>query len=195
DARQFVAFADATAGGVVSRLVGLARLVVVCGPFETVRMLRTVLAGRRTVPSIATETYWSRGAIRWGDTLAVRYLLRPVPDTPPAADPARHDPARHDPARHDPARHDPARHDPDFLAHEAWRRLAAGDVRFELCVQRFRDSTSTPIEDTAVPWSERVSPAEPVAVLTIGRRDMAGAGGGGGPHAPWVAGLHPLRPP
>jgi hypothetical protein len=156
DARQFVTFADATAGGGVSRLVGLARLVVVCGPFETVRMLRTVLAGRRTVPSIATETYWSRGAIRWGDTLAVRYLLRPVPDTPSAPEPSRYD--------------------PDFLAHEAWRRLAAGDVRFELCVQRFRDSTSTPIEDTAVPWTERISPAEPVAVLTIGRRDMAGAG-------------------
>jgi len=153
NARQFVKFANATAGGPVSQALGLVRLMFICGPFETVRMLRNVSAGRRRkVRSVATETYWSRGAIRWGDTLAVRYLLRPVPDAAPGPRP-------------------PA-DDPEFLSREAAGRLAEGDVRFELCVQRFSDARSTPIEDTSVPWSERVSPPEPVAVLTIGRRDV-----------------------
>lgn len=164
NAYQFVKFANATAGDGVSRVVGLANLAVECGPSETLRMLRNVQAGRhRTVRSIATETYWSRGAIRWGDTLAVRYLLRPVPHTPPAPEPARYD--------------------PDFLSHEVSRRLAAGDVSFELCVQRFRDATSTPIEDTAVPWSEHVSPPEPVAVLTISQRHVGGPEGVAEPSA------------
>jgi hypothetical protein len=154
DARQFVRFAVATAGGKVSQIIGLAGLVVNCGPLETLRMLLNVHAGRRTIGSIATETYWSRGAIAWGDTLAVRYLLRPAPDTP-AAPP-------------------PERHDPDFLSREAARRLAAGDVRFELCLQRFRDAKATPIEDTAVEWAERAAPPVPVAGLTIRRRDAAG---------------------
>jgi hypothetical protein len=157
DAYQFVKFATATAGGRVSQVLGIVRLVSLVGLRETVRMLRNVLtASRRKVRSVATETYWSRGAIRWGDTLAVRYLLRPAPETMPGPE------------------HQAG--DPDYLSHEADRRLAAGDVRFELCLQRFKDSKRTPIEDTAVPWSERVSPPEPVAVLTIGRRDAGAVG-------------------
>lgn len=156
DARQFVAFAVATAGGRVSRVLGLVRLAFRCGPGETVRMLRNVRAARRRrIGSVATETYWSRGAIRWGETLAVRYLLRPAEGTPPAPDPSRTDPA--------------------YLSREAAARLADGDVRMELCVQRYRDPRSTPIEDTAVEWTEEVSPPEPVAVLTIGRRDVTAA--------------------
>jgi Animal haem peroxidase/Catalase len=162
DARQFMEFAVATAGGGLSRFFGLVRLAFVCGPFETLRMLRNVQrARRRKVASVATETYWSRGAIRWGDTLAVQYLLRPAPGTPPAPEPAASKPAADD---------------PDLLTHEAVRRLAAGDVRFELCVQRFADARSTPIEDMSVAWRERVSPVEPVAVLTIARRDASGQG-------------------
>ncbi|MCA1851193.1 MAG: catalase, partial [Beggiatoa sp.] len=158
DARQFVKFANATAGGTVSRVFGLAKLAFICGPSETVRMLRNVSAGRRRkVRSIATETYWSRGAIRWGDTLAVRYLLRPAPDTLLGPEPSEHD--------------------PEYLSHEIAGRLAQGDVCFELCIQRFVDAESTPIEDTAVAWSESVSPPEPVAVLTIGKRDVDGEQG------------------
>jgi hypothetical protein len=156
DARQFVKFASATAGGRISRLLGLVKLVASFGPFETIRMLRNILAGRRhKVRSIATETYWSRGAMRWGDTLAVRYLLRPVPDAAPGPTPSAHD--------------------PEYLSREIAGRLAEGDVRFELCIQRFSNAKSTPIEDTAVAWSERVSPPEPVAVLTIGQRDISTA--------------------
>jgi len=154
NARQFVEFAKATAGGRLSQALGILRLIRLFGLRETVRMLRNVLTARgRTVSSVATETYWSRGAARWGPALAVRYLLRPAPDTVPAPRP-------------------PA-DDPDYLSTEAARRLARGDVRFELCIQRYVDEESTPIEDTAVAWKERVSPAEPVAVLTLARGDLS----------------------
>jgi hypothetical protein len=156
NAEQFVRFAVATAGGRVSKIFGLARLVVSCGPRETVRMLLNVRKALTTIGSIATETYWSRGAIAWGDTLAVRYLLKPVlerPDVPP-----------------------PARDDPDFLSHEIAQRLAEGDVGFQLCLQRFCDAKATPIEDTSVEWSERAAPPIPVAVLTIPRRKATGIG-------------------
>jgi hypothetical protein len=154
DARQFVAFARATAGGGIAPLVGLTRLAGMLGPREVLRMLRNIRAGRRHKPaSVATETYWSRGAIRWGPTLAVRYLLRPTPHTQ-AAPPA-------------------STTDPDYLANEIAHRLSAGDVQFELCIQRYVDAKSTPIEDTSVEWLESVARPEPLAVLTIAQRDVA----------------------
>jgi Animal haem peroxidase/Catalase len=153
NARQFVAFAVAMTGGRLAQGLGVLRLIWQFGVRETVRMLRNVISGRRTVPSVATEKYWSRGAIRWGPTLAVRYLLRPAPGTARAPRPPRDD--------------------PNFLSAEAARRLARGDIRFELCVQRYVDEDSTPIEDTAVAWSERVSPPEPVAMLTVARGDLS----------------------
>ncbi len=147
DARQFVEFARATAGGTLARLAGLARLVRLFGPRETVRMLLNVLTARRHQPgSVFTETYWSRGALRWGPAIAVRYLLRPAPGTPGST---------------------PSTTDPGYLSADAARRLAAGPVRMELCIQRYRDPSSTPIEDTSVEWSERATPPEPVAVLTV----------------------------
>src|SRR6185369_2574566 len=59
------------------------------------------------------------------------------------------------------------------LSAEAARRLADGDIRLELCIQRYADKRSTPIEDTAVEWTEQVSPPEPVAVLTVARGDLS----------------------
>src|SRR5260221_291788 len=154
NARQFVEFAKATAGGRPGQLVGVLRLIRLFGLRETVRMLKNVMtARRRSVSSVATETYWSRGAVRWGPTLALRYLLRPAPDTVPAPRPPDDD--------------------PNYLSTEAARRLAQGDVRFELCIQRYVDEESTPIEDTAVAWTERGSPAEPVAGLTLARPELS----------------------
>jgi hypothetical protein len=148
NARQFVEFAAATAGGRIRRGFGILRLMGQFGPRETVRMLKNIQAGRRReVSSVVTETYWSRGALRWGPTLAVRYLLRPAPDTVPA-----------------PAS---PKDDPSYLSTEAARRLSAGAVRMELCIQRFVSEAVTPIEDTAIPWSENAAPPEPVAVVTI----------------------------
>jgi len=148
NARQFVAFAMATAGGTLSRLLGLIGLSIAFGPAETVRMVGNVRKARqRKVTSLALETYWSRGAIRWGETLAVRYLIRPAPGVAPAPNPSRQE--------------------PDFLSSELTRRLEDGDVHFDVCIQRFVDDRSTPIEDTAVEWTERASAPVAVAVLTI----------------------------
>jgi hypothetical protein len=147
NARQFVAFAKATAGGTLGRIVGLTRLAFQFGPSEVVRMVSNVRRARRTVPSLALETYWSRGAIRWGQTLAVRYLLRPAVGAPPAPRPDNHD--------------------PDFLSKEFARRLASGEVRFELWLQKFVDARATSIEDTAVEWTEQVSPPVKVATLIV----------------------------
>jgi len=148
NARQFVAFAQATAGGALSKLFGLIGLAFKVGPFETLRMLGNVSKARRRSNSYALETYWSRGAITWGG-LAVRYLWRPL-DAPPA-----------------PAL-PPT--DPDGLAHEFATRLSAGDVAFELCLQVFVDERRTPIEDTAIEWTQAVSPPVPVATLTLPRK-------------------------
>ena len=155
NARQFVRFAGATAGGRVSRVCGMIGLVFSEGPFETIRMLRNVSAARgRTIRSIALESYWSRGAIKWGDE-AVRFIIRPVADAPSAGDP-------------------PTR-DPDYLSKEAASRLAQGDIAFDLLLQRFVDETQTPIEDTAIAWRESVSPPERVATITIAKGDVGAA--------------------
>lgn len=147
NAPQFVAFAKATAGGTIGRIIGLIGLCFKFGPFETARMVANVSRARRTVSSLALETYWSRGAIRWGDTLAVRYQLRPSVDASPAPVPTGQD--------------------PDFLSKEFAHRLVNGQVRFDLCLQRFVDAKTTPIEDTAVEWTEWVSPSAKVATLVI----------------------------
>jgi hypothetical protein len=152
NAHQFVAFAVATAGGRLSRIVGLIRLVFRIGPSEVLRMIRNVNAGRkRPVPSLALETYWSRGAIRWGDTLAVRYLLRPAAGARPA---------------------DTDTTDADYLRRDFARRLKAGDVTFDLYIQRYVNDTKTPIEDTAIEWLESAAAPEHVATLTIPRQDV-----------------------
>ena len=149
NARQFVRFAVATAGGTVSRLVGIAGLVFSEGLSETIRMLRNVAAARRKIKSVALETYWSRGAMLWGPNLAVRFLLRPAADAP-LADPK-------------------FVADPEGLSKEAAARLAAGPIQFELCIQRFVDFKATPIEDTSIPWT---SEATPIATLTIPQQDV-----------------------
>ncbi|MCO8277299.1 catalase [Actinoplanes sp. TRM 88003] len=145
DARQFAEFALATAGGGVGRYTGLVKLAFVLGPAEAARMVRNVVAARRRITSVATETYWSRTPITWGAELAVQYLLRPVPDAPEGGE----------------------RDSPDFLSAEMEARLSRGDVQFELCVQRYRNPEETPIEDAAVDWRTPGAPPEPVAVLTI----------------------------
>jgi hypothetical protein len=152
NARQFVRFAVATAGGRLSRVLGILGLFFSEGPAEAVRMLRNVSAARKkVVRSVALETYWSRGAMRWGDE-AVRFLIRPAKDAQPAPDPALHD--------------------PEYLGKEAALRLADGDIVFELCVQRFVDARTTPIEDTAVAWREQDAPPLTVATITIAKGDV-----------------------
>src|ERR1700674_1806181 len=64
NARQFVAFAKALAGGPV---LLIPRLIVHLGPLQTLRTVINLLKGtRRRVRSLALESYWSRGPILWG---------------------------------------------------------------------------------------------------------------------------------
>ncbi|MFE9996902.1 peroxidase family protein [Streptomyces avermitilis] len=156
DAREFVAFAKAMAGArsPLQKAFGLfVKLPLAVGLGTANRMRRNVqAAARHTVDSLASETYWSRGAILWGEAGPVRYLLRPAPGSPPAlpCDP----------------------NDPDFLHRELAQRLARTDIAFDLCVQRFVDERRTPVEDASVEWREAIAPAQPIARLTIPGQDL-----------------------
>ncbi|MFB7463605.1 peroxidase family protein [Streptomyces sp. NPDC056224] len=155
-AGEFVAFAKAMAGADSRLAKGLAlfvKLPLAVGWPTAARMRRNVVAGtRRTVPSLALETYWSRGAILWGDAGPVRYQLRPAAN-----------------ASQGPAM---PRTDPDYLRRELSQRLRQSDVVFELCVQRYVDSRRTSVEDGAAEWKEEDAPVLPVAVLTVPRQDI-----------------------
>ncbi|MER6122470.1 peroxidase family protein [Streptomyces sp. NPDC001795] len=159
NAREFVAFAKAMAGArtPLQKAFGLfVKLPLAVGLGTANRMRRTVqAAARHAVTSLASETYWSRGAILWGEAGPVRYLLRPAPGSPPALSPDRED--------------------PDFLHREIAQRLAKADVVFDLCVQRFADERRTPVEDASVEWKEGVSPVVPIARLTVPGQDLDGA--------------------
>ncbi|GGV25394.1 peroxidase family protein [Streptomyces spectabilis] len=156
DAREFVAFAKAMAGARTPPRAAFGlfvKLPLAVGPATATRMRRNVRAAtRHAVTSLAGETYWSRGAILWGDAGPVRYLLRPAGGAAPGP-------------RSD-------RRDPNHLRRDLEHRLASADVSFDLCVQRYVDETRTPIEDGATDWREAVAPALPVARLTIPSQDL-----------------------
>ncbi|MFI5844012.1 catalase [Catenuloplanes sp. NPDC051500] len=144
DAAQFVTVAEIGAG---PRLLALPRMLAAFGPAETLRILGNLRKASRRSESLALESYWSRGAVLWGDS-PVRFRLSPLdPAAPPAGVPAD---------------------DPDRLRLDFHARLAQAPVRFALHVQPFISETATPIEDGAVEWA---SPWTPVATLTIPRQD------------------------
>ncbi|WP_328923876.1 peroxidase [Streptomyces sp. NBC_00190] len=153
---EFVAFAKAMAGADSRLGKGYAlfvKLPLAVGWPTAARMRRNVVAGtKRTVSSLALETYWSRGAILWGDCGPVRYQLRPAANASPA-----------------PAT---PRTDPEYLRRELSQRLRETDVVFELCVQRYVDTRHTSIEDGAAEWKEKDAPILPVATLTVPRQDI-----------------------
>ncbi|GII85364.1 hypothetical protein Ssi03_33540 [Sphaerisporangium siamense] len=154
-ARELVMFAQAMVGANSPPRKAFAwfiKLPMALGWSSAARMRRNLKAGtRRAVRSLALERFWSRSAILWGETGPVRYQLRPATNAPPAPSPSRTD--------------------PDYLRRELSRRLATTDVVFQLCVQRYVDSTRTPIEDGAADWREEDAPVIPVATLTIPRQD------------------------
>ncbi|MER5932558.1 peroxidase family protein [Streptomyces sp. NPDC002054] len=159
NAREFVEFAKAMAGADSTPRKALALFVTLplaVGWSTAARMRRNVRAGTsRTAHSLALETYWSRGAILWGDAGPVRYQLGPADGTPPA-----------------PA---PSGTDPDYLNHELAQRLKTADVVFHLYVQRYLDARRTPVEDGAAEWKEADTPLVQVATLTIPRQDITSA--------------------
>jgi hypothetical protein len=155
NARQFVAFSKALAGS--PRLL-VPRLVLHLGPFRALRTIGNLMkATRRRVRSLALESYWSRGPILWGDAGPVRYLLRPAADAAAAPKP-------------------PSSH-ADHLREEITARLRHGDVAFDFYLQPFVSEWSTPIENFAAAWKEKVSRPILVATLTLPQQDIDAAEG------------------
>ncbi|WP_217637114.1 peroxidase family protein [Geodermatophilus telluris] len=149
DARQFVAMASAVAGrtSTPGKLLSLAlRLPRRVGLRATVRIIGNLVRSARRCDSLARETYHSRGAVMWGDAGPVRYRLAPAasPTVPPSSG-------------------------PDKLRADLARRLAAGDVEFDLQVQRHVSERRTPVEDTARRWRGDVVT---VARLVLPRQDL-----------------------
>ena len=138
DARQFVEFARATAGGPLSRAAR--HRCGWCGCSACARRCACsgtcCAAGGAPSASVATETYWSRGALRWGPTLAVRYLLRPGARHAAGAEPAEDRPRT-------------------TCRTEAARRLASARRALRAVRPALPTTRDTPIEDTGVEWSEQ----------------------------------------
>lgn len=153
DAREFVLFAHAVAGGTLSRVWGIAKMFFVLGPRTMFRILGNVRKAVRPSESLAKETYWSRGAICWGEE-AVRYHFKPSKGAAPVMGEFA----------------GAGRLEAEFAS-----RQAAGDISFDLMVQRFNSEAKTPIEAAAAEWKEADSPSIHVATLILPQRDLAAA--------------------
>ncbi|MFJ9350963.1 hypothetical protein [Streptomyces sp. NPDC101237] len=144
DATQFVEIAEIGAG---PKDQIQARMLARFGPSETARILDNLRRANRPTASLALESYWSRGAVLWGETGPVRFRLSPAGTPGPAALPQVQS--------------------PDGLLADFADRLSTAPVRFALHVQRYVSEQLTPIEDGAVEWKEDDSPWLHVATLTI----------------------------
>ena len=156
NAAEFMAMSAALEGrsSAAAKLISLLfRLPPRVGVCATIRIIGNALASARKVDSLATQTYWSRGAIMWGGAGPVRYLLRPLPTGAPHSAAAEFDADRGD----------------DALRIDLQERLRTGPVEFELAVQPFVSDTETPVEDVSRPW--RSDPV-PIGLLVIPMQDL-----------------------
>jgi hypothetical protein len=148
DARQFIAFAKAAAGG---KLLFIPRLVLGVGLSEAIRMLKVVLRqSARPVSSLATEQFWSRSPYAV-DGFALKFTLVPS----------------------DSARQQNPGSSPNYLREELAYRLKKSDVVYDFKVQLFRDEQTTPVEDGSVEWKELDAPFLKIGELRIPARDLS----------------------
>jgi len=147
DAKQFVDFAVIAMGDAATFK---ARLEEHFGVDEAARMLTTVARGMRPSKGLDKETFWSRGALLWGER-PVRLVLRPM-----AEDLATQDvPATQDGLREAFAEH-----------------LKQRTIGYRLAVQPFVNERLTPIEDAAIEWREEVSEPVEIATLLLPSQDL-----------------------
>lgn len=144
DATQFVKVARIGAG---PKPLIVPRMLAAFGPSETARILRNLKQANRPSPSLALESYWSRGAVLWGHAGPVRFRLSPLTGPVPASAPPSDS--------------------PDSLQADFAARLTDSPIRFALHIQKYVSEELTPIEDGAIEWKERDSPWIGVATLTI----------------------------
>ena len=132
------------------------RLIRRVGFIRAFQIIKQAASGARApVMPLASTTYYSMLALRWGEH-AVKLSLTPH-DRPPATLPSRTSPTA--------------------LGDELTARLAEGDVVYDLRAQMFVDETSTPIEDATVEWKESVAPPRKIAELVVPKQDPKSARG------------------
>lgn len=148
NARQFVEFAVIAMGDPVSLKQ---RLEAQFGADEAARMIKTVMQGMRPSQGLQNESFWSRGALLWGDR-PVRLILRPM--------------------MIDPQSESGVSTTPDSLREVFARRVKENPVVYRLAIQRYVNEIETPIEDAAVEWYENVSQPIEVATLVIPAQDI-----------------------
>jgi hypothetical protein len=145
NARQFVEFAVIAQG---PRETLVERLIAHFGEGEARRMIGNVQHASQRCASLATQRFWSRGAVLWGNT-PVRFDLRPAALAEPSASESE---------------------EPDFLRTEFANRLASKDLSFRLALQPFVSEQETPIEDASVQWREDISAPIEIATLVISQQ-------------------------
>lgn len=143
DARQFIEFAKAASG---SKLLMFPRLLWNVGPFEMVRMLRTVIGQvKRPIASLATESYFSRSAFAFGaHALKFQFTPRESVDVNTTKSDS-------------------------YLRDDLVERLRRGPVVFDFQVQYFSNEKETPIEDGSAIWPTRLVT---IAQLIIPQQDL-----------------------
>jgi hypothetical protein len=147
DPDEFMMFVRAAKDGPLKLLP---RLLGSFGFGRALSILKGSLTAKK-VNSFATHDFHTAAPIAFGKT-AAKLSLVPQPDAAPA----------------------PAPKGGDYLRHELTARLQQGPVSWSLRAQPFVDQTSTPIEDTAVPWS---GPWVELATLTLPKQDPESARG------------------
>ncbi len=147
DGVQFMAFAEGSQN-LLTLPLHLARKV---GAKESLRMLTALVRQTsRTVRSMATETFWSGAAIKFGP-YAVKYFAKPAGAIEASL---------------------PTFGSTDFMRKELGSRLRQGDIRFDFFLQFYLDAELTHIEDASVEWLEPAAPPVKVAELVIRKRDL-----------------------
>ncbi|MBN9411226.1 MAG: hypothetical protein J0H69_18940 [Burkholderiales bacterium] len=145
DAVQSVQFASIMSG---ARSLLLPRLLFTFGPAEMLRILRNLKSATGATRRLADESFWSRGALLWGDAGPVRLKLHPA--VPPVS----------------------GMHAPPDLSSDFAQTLLQGDVLYQLSAQRYVDDVMTPIEDGCTGWDESTVPFVKIATLTLSTRDL-----------------------
>ncbi|HEY6080320.1 MAG TPA: catalase [Polyangiaceae bacterium] len=149
DPDEFMMFVRAAKDGPLKLLP---RLIGSFGFGRALGILKGSLTAEK-VSSFATHAFHTGAPIAFGTT-AARLSLVPLPDAAPA-----------------PAGTGKSG---DYLRRELSGRLQQGPVSWLLRAQPFVDQTSTPIENTAVPWS---GPWVELATLTLPKQDPDSARG------------------
>ena len=149
DADEFVAFVRAAR----QPLLALPRLVARFGLSRTLSLLGELRTKFAAPPSLADRRFFTAVPIRMGDH-AGKLSLQPLG-----------------------AAQGETLRGPAYLAADLAARLRREPLRYEVCVQLYRDPATTPIEDASVEWTTAAAPPIVVARLTVEQQDVSSARG------------------